>query len=93
LKFVCIIHGVDNDVECLELDQKSDIDQITHVHVLVELSTVDDLPGDLDVVMVKVLLDLVLVDGVNDWRLVKPQQMRVGVEGERHLDRVSGVKE
>jgi hypothetical protein len=39
---------------------------ITYVHVLVELSTVDDLPGDLDLVVIKVFLDLVLVDGVND---------------------------
>jgi len=38
----------------------------THVHVLVELSTVDDLPGNLDVVVVKVLLDLILVDGLDD---------------------------
>lgn len=38
----------------------------THVHGLVELSTVDDLPSDLNVVVVKVLLDLILVDRVDD---------------------------
>jgi hypothetical protein len=40
----------------------------THVHGLVELSTVDDLPSDFNVVVVKVLLDLVLVDRVDDCR-------------------------
>lgn len=39
----------------------------THVHGLVDLSAVDDLPSDLDVVGIEVGLDLVLVDGVDDW--------------------------
>ena len=42
----------------------------THVHGLVDLTALDDLPGDLDVVVVKVGLDLVLVDRVDDWGLV-----------------------
>jgi hypothetical protein len=43
--------------------------RLTYVHGLVELSSVDDLPCDLDFVVVEVLLDLILVDGVNDWLL------------------------
>jgi hypothetical protein len=42
---------------------------LTYVHGLVELSSVDDLPCDFDLVVVEVLLDLVFVDGVNDWLL------------------------
>lgn len=45
--------------------------RVTHVHSLVELSSVDDLPGNLDLVVVEILLDLVLVDGVNDWLLAQ----------------------
>jgi len=62
-----VVHGVNNDVESLTISSRvADCVQITHVHVLVELSTVDDLPGYLDVVVVKVLLDLILVDGLDD---------------------------
>lgn len=38
----------------------------THVHGLVQLPAVDDLPRDVDVVVVEVGLDLVFVDGVDD---------------------------
>ena len=34
-----------------------------------ELSSVNDLPCDFDLVVIEVLLDLILVDGVNDWLL------------------------
>jgi hypothetical protein len=43
---------------------------MTYVHGLVEFSSVDDLPGDINLVVVKVGLDLVLVDRVNDWSSV-----------------------
>jgi hypothetical protein len=42
------------------------VKEVTHVHGLVHLSAVDDLPGDLDIVVSKVFLDLILVDGVDD---------------------------
>jgi hypothetical protein len=58
------VHGIDNLEHSLPSAASPNIK--THVHVLVELSALDDLPSDLDVVVVKVLLNLVLVDGVND---------------------------
>lgn len=39
----------------------------TYVHGLVQLSTINDLPGDGNIVVLEVGLDLVLVDGVDDW--------------------------
>lgn len=39
----------------------------THVHGLVHFTTLDNLPGDFDIVVIKVRLDLVLVDGMDDW--------------------------
>jgi hypothetical protein len=45
------------------------MDMKTYVHGFVELSTLDDLPGDLDVVVIEVLLDLVLVDWLDNWKL------------------------
>jgi hypothetical protein len=44
---------------------------MTYVHGLVELSSVDDLPCDFDLVVVEILLDLVFVDGVNDCLLAR----------------------
>ena len=52
---------------------------MTYVHGLVELSSVDDLPCDLDLVVVEVLLDLIFVDGVNDW--LSAPTCRLGKEG------------
>ena len=45
---------------------ESELGGLTYVHGLVELSSIDDLPCDVNLVVVEVLLDLVLVDGVND---------------------------
>ena len=53
---------------------------MTYVHGLVELSSVDDLPCDFDLVVIEVLLDLILVDRVYDWLLASQGQDRRGVE-------------
>lgn len=43
-----------------------------HIHGLVDLSTFDHLPGDLNVVVVKVLLNLILVNRVDDCCQLTP---------------------
>jgi hypothetical protein len=53
---------------------------MTYVHCLVELSSVDDLPCNFDLVVVEVFLDLVFVDGVNDC-LLAPSSGRQHDEG------------
>jgi hypothetical protein len=62
-----LVHGVDNLEHGLRVrDESSGRGEGTHVHGLVELTAVNNLPGDGDVVVLEVGLDLVLVDGMND---------------------------
>jgi hypothetical protein len=62
---------------------------MTYVHCLVELSSVDDLPCNFDLVVVEVLLDLVFVDGVNDCLLARNSR-RHELVNEAGMRRVHG---
>ena len=63
-------------------EKSKEVASATHVHVLVELSTVDELEGGRDLVVGEVLLDGLLVDASDDYE----EAMRAMSDEPRNVD-------